>query len=79
MAALVVQMLVASGIRTLGPTPTDFTLAAVGLATTILGNVILTILLIGLSLLYAALPRWLLAVEVDTNVLELPTLPKYSA
>jgi hypothetical protein len=70
---LAVQIVVASGIQTLGPPPSDSTLAAVGLSTVVVGDVVMFILLICLSVLYAALPRWLLAAP-DAYVLELPSL-----
>lgn len=79
MGVLTVQIVAASAIQTIGPTPTEYTLAAVGLSTAIVGNVVVTFGLIGLSILYAALPRWVLSREENAYAVELPTLGKYSA
>lgn len=77
MVILAVQAGVASGIQLLGPPPSDDTIAAVGLSTAVVGDVIMAIILTMFSVLYAALPRWLLAAPQGVYVLEMPSLTKH--
>jgi hypothetical protein len=79
LAVLAVQIVVASATQSLGPPPSDLTIAAVGLSTVVVGDAVTFILLICFSVLYAALPRWLLAAPTEAYMLELPSLAKENA